>query len=530
MVKKTITKTVLFLIGIGFLLSPNVLAQPDTETAPQRTVENGKIEGINDSGVLIFKGIPFAKPPVGDLRWKAPQPVNDWEGVRKTTKFGPRCMQRPVFGDMVFRSDGISEDCLYLNVWTPTHEKGARLPVLVYFYGGGFIAGDGSEPRYDGEHMARTKGIVTVTVNYRLSVFGFMAHPELTSESPNNASGNYGLLDQAAALKWVQNNISAFGGDPSKITIAGESAGSISVSAQMASPLSRDLIAGAVGESGSIIGALSVAPLKQGEDSGTKFQELVGASSLEELRGMNADTLLAATVQQNVPRFSPTVDGYFFPKKPVEIFRMGEQADVPLLVGWNSQEMNHQFLFRDKEATPENYKQLIQNLYDEDAEKILELYPGSTKEEVLKSATDLAGDRFIAFSTWKWGDLHKETGNSPVYRYYYAHPRPAMKGDSSNTSRAKGAVHSAEIEYLMGNLPRNRVYNWTPDDYQVSHIFQGFVANFVKSGDPNGLGLPMWKPLSEEKVMHIAADTYLRPLKYKDRYEFLDKRAYQQSE
>ena len=232
--------------------------------AEQVKTANGVVEGVTEkSGIRAFRGIPFAAPPVGDLRWKPPQPVKNWEGVRQADKFGPRAMQRPIFGDMNFRSDGMSEDCLYLNVWTPAKSGDERLPVLVYFYGGGFMAGDGSEPRYDGASMAR-KGIVAVTVNYRLGVFGFLAHPELTGESPHHASGNYGLLDQNAALRWVRRNIAAFGGDPDKVTIAGESAGSVSVSAQMASPLSKDLIAGAIGESGSLMGTLPPVPLCRG--------------------------------------------------------------------------------------------------------------------------------------------------------------------------------------------------------------------------------------------------------------------------
>ncbi len=227
---------------------------------------NGVVEGTvaSPSGVRMFKGIPFAEPPQGDLRWKPPVPVKNWTGVRAANQFGPRCMQLPIFGDMNFRSNGMSEDCLYLNVWTPAKSAKAKLPVMVYFFGGGFVAGDASEPRYDGESMA-TKGIVAVTVNYRLGVFGFLAHPELTRESPHHASGNYGLLDQSAALVGVKRNIAAFGGDPNRVTIAGESAGSFSVSAQMGSPLSKDLIAGAIGESGSLLGLQPTATLAHAE-------------------------------------------------------------------------------------------------------------------------------------------------------------------------------------------------------------------------------------------------------------------------
>lgn len=524
------TKPALIIAVLLFSMyvTTGVQAQTQQHEAPKVVVANGELEGINDAGVMTFKGVPFAKPPVGDLRWRPPQPVDDWDGVRSAQKFGPRCMQRPVFGDMVFRSDGMNEDCLYLNIWSPTVEADADLPVLVYFYGGGFVAGDGSEPRYDGESMARNKGIVTVTVNYRLNVFGFMAHPELTDESSQSASGNYGLLDQAAALRWVKENIASFGGDPNNITIAGESAGSVSVSAQMASPLSRDLIAGAVGESGSIIGALSAVPLEQAEKTGVSYQQKMGASSLKELRAMDAQTVLDSTASQGVPGFSPTVDGYFFPKNPVEIFRAGEQADIPLLLGWNSQEMSYQFLMQGKEPTPGNFEAIVKQLYGENAQRILELYPASTKEETIQSATALAADRFIAFSTWKWSDLHSETSSSPVYRYFYARPRPEMResaADENTPPPASGAVHAAEIEYVMGNLPHNRVYNWQPEDFEVSNIFQGFVANFVKSKDPNGLGLPTWQPLDwsdTRHVMQIDADTHLRPVNERPRYEFLD--------
>ena len=290
-------------------LAGSSFAQDRVKTA-NGVVEGAAEKSASDKGTAVrtFKGIPFAAPPVGDLRWQAPQPVKDWDGVRKADQFGPRCMQRPIFGDMGFRSNGMSEDCLYLNVWTPAKSARERLPVLVYFYGGGFVAGDGSEARYQGESMAR-KGIVALTVNYRLGVFGFLAHPELTKESPHHASGNYGLLDQNAALRWVQQNIAAFGGDPKRVTIAGESAGSTSVSAQMASPLSKDLIAGAIGESGSIISTLSAVPLAEGEQSGIKFAASVGGNSLAELRAMPAEKLLEATGRPGTPFPSPTVDG-----------------------------------------------------------------------------------------------------------------------------------------------------------------------------------------------------------------------------
>jgi para-nitrobenzyl esterase len=478
---------------------------------------DGVLEGAGrqSSGVRAFKGVPFAEAPTGGLRWKEPQPVKGWKGARQAVKFGPRCMQAPIFGDMGFRSDGMSEDCLYLNVWTPAKSGGERLPVLVYFYGGGFVAGDGSEPRYDGESMA-AKGIVAVTVNYRLGVFGFLAHPELTKESPHHASGDYALLDQAAALRWVRRNIAAFGGDPGRVTIAGESAGSVSVSAQMASPLSKDLIAGAIGESGSIIATLGAVPLAQGEAAGVKFASELGASSLAALRAMSTQQVFDAATRggyASIGRFPITVDGYFFPEDPAAIFAAGRQAHVPLLVGWNSEEMTGLALLQGKEPTRENYEAAVRALYGANAEEVLKLYPASTREEVLDAATDLASDRFIAYSTWKWADLHAKTGGASVYRYFYARPRPSMRPEMGGASAglaggvvrgpnapppqppARGAVHSAEIEYALGNLSTNNVYAWADDDYKVSKVMQEFFANFIKKGDPNGPGLPAWPAL-----------------------------------
>ncbi|HLR25837.1 MAG TPA: carboxylesterase family protein [Fodinibius sp.] len=532
---KTVFTLLITLITSGSVSAQNAVAQ-SASSAPQVTVADGTLEGISDSGISIFKGIPFAQPPVDNLRWRPPQEAQSWQGVRDAKSFSAACMQLPVFGDMVFRGDGNSEDCLYLNVWSPEIAPNQQLPVLVYFYGGGYMAGDGSEPRYDGASMARNHGIVTVTVNYRLGVFGFMAHPELTGESPENASGNYGLLDQAKSLQWVKDNIAAFGGDPDDITIAGESAGSISVSAQMASPMSRDLITAAIGESGSILGALPAAPLEESEQKGVQFANTLDAQSLAGLRSISADSLLQATGQQASPRFSPTVDGYFFPKPPIDIYRAGEQADVPLFVGWNSKEMPYQFVMQGQKPTPKNYNQRIQKLYGDDADKISALYPGSTMKEVVHSATALASDRFIAFSTWKWSDIHAQTATAPVYRYYYTHPRPPQKNSKDNPQSSsgdipevKGAAHAAEIEYMMGNLPSNEVFAWTKEDYKVSNIFQNYAANFIKNKNPNGLGVPYWSAINEgepPKVIHIGPDTELKEVQHRERYLFLDQLQY----
>ena len=535
-------------IGILLLLIPlfSEAQQAENQNAfpVQLTIANGTIEGEFDikTNIQSFKGIPFAQPPVGDLRWKAPQPVTNWNGVKQTKKFGPRAIQSNVFGDMGFRSDGMSEDCLYLNVWSPAKSANEKLPVLVYFYGGGFAAGDGSESRYDGENMAK-KGIVTLTVNYRLGIWGFFSHPELTKESPNRASGNYGLLDQNAALKWVQANISKFGGDPKRVTIAGESAGSIAVSAQMASPLSKGLIAGAIGESGgSIFPTLAPVPLAEAEKTGLEYAQKIGATSLKNLREMSTLELYQKSLGSSLGVFKTTIDGYFLTKTLPETFEAKQQAMIPLLLGWNSEEMTYRALTAGKDISNETYIQKVKELYGKKADEVLKLYPTGTLEVTEQSATDLSGDRFIAYSTWKWFDLHRKNSTQPVYRYYYTHPRPEMRDNSleaglaggvikknSNTPKApipKGAVHSAEIEYAMGNLAGNKDYAWTESDYAVSETMLNYFANFIKTGNPNGDKLPVW-PMAknEEKPEIMIIDLASKSVRAENdaRYLFLDK-------
>jgi para-nitrobenzyl esterase len=502
-----------------------VFAQP---AAPRVTTAQGIVQGtLEKSGVRSFKGIPYAAPPMGPLRWKAPQPATSWTGVRQCDHFGPRAVQPPIYSDMVFRSDGVSEDCLYLNVWVPGSASGSAsgglLPVLVYFYGGGFVAGDGSEPRYDGESMA-TKGVIALTVNYRLGLFGLFAHPELTQESPNHSSGNYGLMDQGAALQWVRDNIAAFGGDPKRVTIAGESAGSVSVSALMASPASKGLFAGAIGESGSLMGALPPIPLNEAEENGVAFARSAGANSLADLRAMPADKLLAAAGKFGAFRFPMTLDGYFFPKTPRAIFEAGEQAHVPLLVGWNSAEGDYHGILNGSSPTVANYTAAVQLLYGASADTVLQLYHAASDDEVAAVATALASDRSIGFSTWRWANLQGRTGDHPVYRYFYERPRPAMvAGGPAST----GASHSSEIEYALGNLPGNKVYAWTADDFSVSAVMQGYFVNFIKTGDPNGHGLPKWPAANAGgtvSVQHINVKTQAEAEQHRDRYEWMDKR------
>ena len=469
---------------------------------------NGMVESTLPprDGVRSFKGIPFAQPPVGDLRWREPQPVKNWPGVRNADTFGPTCMQRlSPNADYWFRGDGMSEDCLYLNVWTSATSGGEKLPVLVYIFGGGFQNGDGSEPRYDGESMAR-KGIVAVSLNYRTNIFGFFVHPELTKESPHHASGNYGLLDQVAALQWVQQNIAAFGGDPARVTIAGESAGSISVSALMASPLSKGLMAGAICESGAAIASLPPRPLAEAEQNGVKFAAAAGADSIAALRAMTGQQLQDAAAKAQGIRFSTALDGYFLSKTLPEIALAGEQARIPLLAGSNTEEQSPRAVLAGGDPTPETLADAIRKFYGDKAEPVLKAYAATTTDEVFEAAAHLASARFISYGTWKWTELHMQTSGKPVYRYLYAKVRPAYlgmpgqpppapspgRGGAQQAQAPRGAVHSAEIQYAMGNLDLDRRYAWEPADHDVSKTMQAYFVNFIKTGKPDGPGLPPW--------------------------------------
>ncbi|RYE31699.1 MAG: carboxylesterase family protein [Sphingobacteriaceae bacterium] len=511
------------LFGFLFLMQ-GVGALAQTESANFSTVKtaNGILQGVAEtSGIHSYKGIPFAEPPVGNLRWKEPQSPKNWTGMRKADHFGPQAMQKPIFSDMVFRSDGKSEDCLYLNVWTPAKSASAKLPVLVYFYGGGFVGGDGSENRYDGEALAK-KGIITITVNYRLGVFGFMAHPELTKESLHHSSGNYGLMDQHAALVWVKKNIAAFGGNPNRITIGGESAGSMSVSGQMASPLSKGLFVGAIGESGSLLGNLSPVSLAEAEQAGVAFASKVDANTLADLRKISAEKLLDAS---SSTRFPITVDNYFLPESPQHIFATGKQMDVPLLAGWNSAEVDYHSILGNQDPTLASYKTTIEKLYPNNAEEVMKLYAPATDADVKKVATDLASDRFIVYATWKLLDLHGKTNGKPVYRYLFTHKRPPMVNASAgSTDQSMGASHASEIEYALGNLATNKFYKWTTEDYKASETMQNYFVNFVKTGNPNGTDLPIWYGLQSSipKVMYLDTESRSQPEQNQKRYVLMD--------
>ena len=538
-------KKIVYLFGLICLVNFSGMAQTNNAFAVQTTIENGVIEGNYDtkSGIQTYFGVPFAKPPIGELRWKAPQPLTNWSGVKETKKFGARPVQAIVFGDMNSRSNGLSEDCLYLNVWTPAKRNTKDLPVLVYFYGGGNVAGDASEPRYDGESMAK-KGIVVITCNYRLNVFGNFAHPALSAETSYKGSGNYGYFDQIAALKWVQKNIAKFGGDPKKVTIAGESAGSIAVSYHMASPLSKGLIAGAIGESGAGINpTMSPVTLAEAEKQGAEFAKNAGVSTLKQLRALSTREVYEMYNEAKRFGFPVVIDGYFMPKTLPQIFGAKEQAQIPLLLGWNSAEVSGMAFMQGKPYNQENYVARVKKEYPNDSEEVLRLYPYSSEREIELSATALAADRFISYSTWKWFDLHRNNSSQPVYRYLYSKLRPALvdnslasglaggtvkkEGNTPKAPEAVGAPHACEIEYCMGNLHLIKEYAWTADDFKVSNTMLDYFANFIKTGNPNGDKLPEWiaAKAGDATPPVMIIDTESKTVKAPNdaRYEFLDK-------
>ena len=413
----------------------------------------GPVKGTTAAAgaVNVFLGIPYAAPPVGEFRWRPPQPVKPWDGVRDATKAGPACIQPKVFDDISFAE--LSEDCLSVNVYAPA--KANKAPVMVWVHGGGFQAGGGSEPRHNGEAFAK-KGIVLVTINYRLGVFGFLAHADLTKESSAHASGNYGLLDQVAALRWVKDNIGAFGGDPGNVTIFGESAGSFSVSALVATPLAKGLLHKAIGESGAFFSVSEGAmPLPAAEQQGTTFATAAGAESLAALRAKPAQEILEAAGKSKL-RFWPVVDGHFFPKAAPAIYAAGEQNHMPLLAGWNADEIRAAVTLRPEKPTVQSFTESTRKQFGDHADAILKAYPATTDAEALESAASLGSDMFIGYSTWKWIETHLATGKSPVYRYSFDRKIPVPEGHTvmgrPATSKDIGARHAGEIEYVFGSL------------------------------------------------------------------------------
>lgn len=493
--------------------------------ADQVKTDAGVVQGLTLAKlhVHVYKGIPYAAPPVGPLRWKAPQPVKPWTGVRDATQFGARCMQGRIYSDMVFRDSGPSEDCLYLNVWTPSDSPNAHLPVMVWIYGGGFQAGASSEPRQDGKFLAQ-KGVVVVSMNYRLGIFGFMAYPGLT-EDGHDASGDYGLLDQLAALKWVQRNIEAFGGDPQNVTIFGESAGSFSVSALVASPLAKGLFERAIGESGAMLSVPGrpEETLEKAEATAKQFGASIGADSLEALRNIPAQALLNDVLKNRRYGFGfwPDIDGYFLPESASDIYHAGNQNHVALLAGWNQNEGG--IGGGKPPATVASWTARAHAMFPEKAAEFLKLFPAANDEQARQSYDQFAADMFIALGTWEWIQAQQATGGQPVYRYHFEQAPPMKPGVPS-----RGAYHSSEIEYVFETLA-SKDYPWRPADWKVSHMMASYWTNFAKTGNPNGRGLPHWPQYTVQtgdEVMHLRAhNPHAAPAEDTAQKEFLSKNA-----
>ena len=469
-------------------------------------VEGGLVSGTqNQTGdITVFKGIPFAAPPVGALRWKAPQPVKPWSGVRTANAFGPSPMQNEPTpfsmwsAEFLIPKEPISEDCLYLNVWTGAGSTTEKRPVLVWIYGGGFVSGGSGVPIYDGEALAQ-QGVVFVSINYRVGLFGFFAHPALTRESEHQASGNYGLMDQLAALKWVQKNITAFGGDPDNVTIAGQSAGAMSVNCLVASPLANGLFQKAIAHSGASFSRRSPS-LKQAEQEGERIGHALNASSLNALRQLPAATLLSATSELR----GPIIDSYVLPDYIVDIFKRKQQNKVALLTGWNQDE--GLALGPIKKAAA--FKEQVQTQYGAQANQFLRYYPATNDSVAADAQRALGRDVIFGVQNYTWAKVQSQQKYAPVYVYRFTRKVPAI-----GEYRKYGAFHTGEVPYAYDNL-KFVDRPWEPVDRQLAKTTSSYWINFLKSGDPNGERLPAWPAYSTQRqeVMMFGKEAQVRPL------------------
>jgi len=464
-------------------------------TDPVR-VETGLLSGApgRDAEVRVYKGVPFAAPPVGNLRWRAPQPAGKWDGIRKAEQFGSSCTQGGGAGRGGKGGDkGVAggEDCLYLNIWTAAKSPSDRRPVMVWIHPGGYNSGSGAAPGTDGEALAK-KGVVLVTINYRLGVFGFFSYPDLTKESDRRGAGNFAFLDQIAALQWIQKNIAAFGGDPRRVIVFGDSAGSSSISNLMASPLAKGLFQRASGQSGAWLG-LSVTPMRKladAEQAGLRTGDSLGAKSLAELRALPADQL-----QRGGRGGGPVIDGYFLPDDPANIFTQGKQNDVPLIAGSNKDEGTF-FL---QAVTAEQFMQRSRQKFGDMADAFLKLYPAGSDEEANVSEFAAFRDE-LAFVMHNWAAAQAKSGKSKAYLYYFTHEPPVAGGRVASptvTIAREGATHGGEAPYILGNLLGNRP--WADADHQVAETMSSYWINFAAAGDPNGKGLPKWPAFEDKK-------------------------------
>lgn len=498
----------------AMLAAAAVAALASSPAAAQMTsarVQQGTLSGVDKGKIGAFLGVPFAAAPVGQMRWKPPATPKAWKGARQAKTFGASCQQAVGpggFGPWTHEyvvGDKVSEDCLFLNIWTPARRAGEKLPVLVWIYGGGFSSGSASVPIYDGSKLAE-KGIVVIGINYRVGLYGFMAHPELTAESPAHASGNYGLLDQIAALKWIKANAAAFGGDPGKVTIAGQSAGAMSVHHMIASPLAKGLFVRAIAQSGSGSG-VTAGDRASAEKTGLSLMQAAGVSSLAEMRKLTTEQLAAAQAKMGPGGgglgFAPIVDGLVLPNAA---FSGANTNDTAILTGMTSEEMtglNPNF----GKATPVDLRKQIDAAYGSSASEIAALYPASNDAQANAAAGSLAMERGLA-SMGLWAQERQAKSTRPIYAYLWTHAEPGPD------AARYGAFHSSEIPYVFDTLDASPERPFTAFDRQLAARMGDYWVNFVKTGDPNGPGLPVWPVYlqSDRQIIELGATTTARPL------------------
>ena len=462
---------------IAFALAPGLsLAQT---VMSEQGLARGVPSRVNK--VTMYLGLPYAAPPVGDLRWQAPQPPSGWDGVRTADTFGNRCIQTRPYPDMIWNSAVESEDCLYLSIWAP--ESGLDLPVMFWIHGGGFLAGSGDEERHDGAVLA-AKGVVLVTINYRLGALGFLAHPDLTAESTHRASGNYALLDMIAALKWVRNNIAGFGGDPGNVTLFGESAGSYAISSLMASPLASGLFHRAIGVSGAQVAGFrsGIMTLPEAEREGLEWVNSMGVAGLDDLRALPAEKLVEATPQE-ADLFSLVVDRYVLSESPDAAFAAGRQSDIPLMAGWTSAEIKW------IDYWLEEFLAARDELFPGARDEAARIYPAASDAEAYRMGIAMASDTWVVYPMWRWLELHESTSSSPVYRFLF--DQVQATASAPVPADDPGAAHATDIPFVFHALDFMG-QAVSAGDTATADLMTAYWTNFARSGNPNGEGLPEW--------------------------------------
>jgi para-nitrobenzyl esterase len=471
------------------------------------TTMNGRIEGTpgKDPSITSFKGVPYAAPPVGDLRWQSPQPALSWKSVRQANAFSRSCVQniarerKPWTYEFLAHNE-VGEDCLYLNVWTSASSAHERRPVYVWLYGGGYVEGSTAVPVYDGENLAR-RGVVVVTVNYRVGVLGFLAHPDLTNESSHNTSGNYGTLDQVAALQWVKANISQFGGDPNNVTVGGQSAGASSVHNLLIAPLGKGLFERAIAESGTgVIPNVRTPTLIEAEQQGVEFAAGKGVHSIKELRALSWQQLTAATPAGTF-RFRPVTDGYVLPAPPADVYAAGKQNDVPLLTGWTADEASSAPDYGTIPAA--KFREQIESRFGDLSQKFFSLYPVDSGAEASTSEKASSHDQGLV-SMYLWGVERAKTSKTRLFTYYWTHAEPGPD------AQRYGAFHSSEVPYVFNTLDQSE-RPWTAEDHKIAEVMGSYWTNFMRTGSPNGRDVPNWPAFDSARPITMELGNHFGP-------------------